>query len=39
METIGWDPNSFGYHGDDGNVFESSGKGKLFISLCDMSLI
>ncbi|KAJ3064102.1 hypothetical protein HDU98_000164 [Podochytrium sp. JEL0797] len=24
----GWDPNSFGYHGDDGFVFESTGKGR-----------
>ncbi|CAK5082462.1 unnamed protein product [Meloidogyne enterolobii] len=23
----GWDPISYGYHGDDGNFFSSSGKG------------
>ncbi|KAI1701982.1 SPRY domain-containing protein [Ditylenchus destructor] len=23
----GWDPTSYGYHGDDGNFFSSSGKG------------
>ncbi|KAJ1563157.1 hypothetical protein HK405_011874 [Cladochytrium tenue] len=26
----GWDPKSWGYHGDDGFSFESSGKGKPF---------
>ncbi|ORY44413.1 SPRY-domain-containing protein [Rhizoclosmatium globosum] len=24
----GWDPGSYGYHGDDGFLFESTGKGK-----------
>uniref|UniRef100_A0A7E4W5N9 B30.2/SPRY domain-containing protein n=1 Tax=Panagrellus redivivus TaxID=6233 RepID=A0A7E4W5N9_PANRE len=24
----GWDPNSYGYHGDDGNFFSASGKGR-----------
>ena len=23
----GWNPNSFGYHGDDGNMFRASGSG------------
>ena len=23
----GWEPHSFGYHGDDGNAFHESGKG------------
>eukprot|EP00210_Caulerpa_lentillifera_P006479 g6191.t1 len=26
----GWDPHSFGYHGDDGNIFGGSGNGNLF---------
>jgi len=26
----GWEPKTFGYHGDDGNAFESSGKGRAF---------
>ncbi|RKP20301.1 SPRY-domain-containing protein, partial [Rozella allomycis CSF55] len=26
----GWEPNSYGYHGDDGNIFYSSGTGKAY---------
>eukprot|EP00471_Norrisiella_sphaerica_P002822 CAMPEP_0184477920 /NCGR_PEP_ID=MMETSP0113_2-20130426/56_1 /TAXON_ID=91329 /ORGANISM="Norrisiella sphaerica, Strain BC52" /LENGTH=591 /DNA_ID=CAMNT_0026855527 /DNA_START=531 /DNA_END=2306 /DNA_ORIENTATION=+ len=26
----GWDENSFGYHGDDGNIFHSSGVGDMY---------
>lgn len=26
----GWEPQSYGYHGDDGNVFRSDGKGRRF---------
>jgi Ran-binding protein 9/10 len=27
---VGWEARSFGYHGDDGNAFEGSGKGKRY---------
>ncbi|KAI8612624.1 hypothetical protein BC830DRAFT_545749 [Chytriomyces sp. MP71] len=26
----GWEPKSYGYHGDDGFVFESTGKGRVY---------
>ena len=26
----GWDPHSFGYHGDDGNMFPGRGNGTLY---------
>lgn len=26
----GWEPNSWGYHGDDGNVFASQNVGKTY---------
>ncbi|KAF5842711.1 concanavalin A-like lectin/glucanase domain-containing protein [Dunaliella salina] len=26
----GWDPHSYGYHGDDGNAFQGSGAGRSF---------
>ena len=26
----GWDEHSYGYHGDDGNVFEWSGRGRRY---------
>lgn len=26
----GWDPHSYGYHGDDGNIFRGRGTGTLF---------
>ncbi|KAJ3067972.1 Ran-binding protein 9, partial [Rhizoclosmatium hyalinum] len=28
ITSTGWDPGSYGYHGDDGFLFESTGKGK-----------
>jgi SPRY domain len=28
LHNTGWDKNSFGYHGDDGNMFCSSGTGQ-----------
>lgn len=27
---MGWERNSYGYHGDDGNAFEGSGRGKKY---------
>ena len=26
----GWEPQSYGYHGDDGNAFRSDGKGRKY---------
>lgn len=26
----GWEPNSYGYHGDDGHIYHGEGKGKLY---------
>ena len=26
----GWDENSYGYHGDDGNIFAASGSGQAY---------
>ena len=26
----GWEPQSYGYHGDDGNAFRSDGKGRRY---------
>jgi hypothetical protein len=26
----GWEPESYGYHGDDGNAFRSDGKGRRY---------
>lgn len=26
----GWEPQSYGYHGDDGNAFRSDGKGRQY---------
>lgn len=28
MCACSWEPNSYGYHGDDGNKFHNSGKGE-----------
>ena len=26
----GWEPHSYGYHGDDGHAFQGSGKGRAY---------
>ena len=27
---VGWESKSYGYHGDDGNIFEGNGRGRKY---------